>query len=116
MSTPPSGKGRLPRLLRPKWAGFTMEETFWASLEQICAKQEHAPGDYVARAKDYIRAAGRQFPNIRVDEAVRLRIAQDLRDQAMCFLSKRGGHADHAPHELASAPPVANAADTDVIG
>ena len=70
--TPSGDEDGLPCLLRPKWAGFAMEETFWANLEQICAKQDLAAEDYITRAKDYIGAAGRQFPNMRIDQAVRL--------------------------------------------
>ena len=82
-----------------------MEETFWANLEQICAKQELVAEDYITRAKDYIGAAGRQFPNMRIDLAVRLRVAQDLRDQARCLLA-RAANSDHSVHEAVPVPPV----------
>jgi predicted DNA-binding ribbon-helix-helix protein len=117
MSRPLGDEDGSPRLLRPEWAGFAMEETFWINLELICAKQELALETYITRAQEYIGAAGRRFPNMEIGQAVRLRIVQDLRDQVMYLLGEScAASANHPMHAAIPVRPVTSAANPDIMG
>lgn len=92
---PPGDEDAACRLSRRPWARFALEESFWVDLERICCMQQLSPEANIARAKDYVEAAKGQFPRMRIDNAVRLRITLDMRNQAMRTMPCHHSDAGH---------------------